>query len=337
MKAENNKDFSSSTLLLLLWEWRKRIILVMVATAVISSVVSLLIKEKYKSTAIIFPAKSNTVLIDKMQSPIQSSLQVGEEEEAEQMLQILNSAQIRNRIIEKYNLMLHYEIDTAGKYKNTNLTKEYEKNVKCSRTRFGSIIIEVLDYSPDTAMLIANDIAVLVDSAKNKMLKERAMQAYRVIEKEYNMAVAEREQLVDTLSKLSQLGVVGNSTALGAIMEARTIAIKDRNQLLITALNEEIAMNRKYGSIYTSFSEQRELLNMRIQSELMPAYKQAHSDAFDPYTYKFEVEPATKAEKKSYPVRWLIVFISTVSSFFFMVFLIMAIEKIKELKILSKK
>jgi len=335
MAQDNNKDFSSSTLLLLLWEWRKRIIIVMVATVVISSVVSLLMQEKYKSAAIIFPAKSNTVLIGEMLSANQSSLQVGEEEEAEQMLQILNSAQIRNRIVVKYDLMSHYEIDTASKYKNTNLIKEYEKNVKSSRTRYGSIIIEVLDHSPDTAMLIANDIAMLVDSAKNKMLKERAMQAFKIVEKEYNSLVEQRNMLVDTLGKLSLMGVV-SSSALPALLEVQANAIKSRDMQLMIELDTQIKMNRRYGSISTSFAEQLELKNKRLE-EMEAVYTQAKSDAYSTYTYKFEVEPATKAEKKSFPVRWLIVFISTISSFFFMVFLIMALEKIKELKVLSKK
>lgn len=335
MAQDNNKDFSSSTLLLLLWEWRKRIIIVMAITAVISSVVSLLMKEKYKSTAIIFPAKSNTVVIDKMLSPMQSSLQVGEEEEAEQMLQILNSAQIRNKIIEKYDLMNHYEIDTSGKYKNTNLVKEYEENVKCSRTRYGSIIIEVLDYSPDTAMMMANDIAILVDSAKNKMLKERAMQAFRIVEKEYNSITDQRNMLVDTLGRLSMLGVV-SSSALPALLEVQANAIKMKDMQLMIEIDTQLKMNRRYGSVSTSFAEQLELKNKRLE-EMEAVYTQAKSDAFEPYSYKFDVEPATKAEKKSYPVRWLIVFISTVSSFFLMVFLIMALQKIKDLKMITKK
>ena len=33
-------------------------------------------------------------------------------------LQVLNSEPIRTRIIEKYNLMEHYEIDPEGKYPN---------------------------------------------------------------------------------------------------------------------------------------------------------------------------------------------------------------------------
>ncbi len=332
MKTSGSPNgFDSTTLLLLLWKWRWRILIVLIATVIGASAVSLLIREKYKSTAIIFPAKSNTVVLGKKFNVSQDINQFGEEEEAEQALQILNSAQVRDRIIARYDLMRHYGIDTTSKFKNTALVKEYHANVKCSRTRFGSITIEVLDYSPDTAALIANDIARLLDSAKNKMLHERAMEAFLIIEKEYLELQDEIKQLTDTMTRLSELGVVGSSQEQASLIESYGHRLNDRNPDKIKELEEQININRKYRVAYSSFAEQAELKNKR-QDEMEATYMQAKVDATKPISHKFEVEPATKAEKKAYPIRWLIVFISTVSALFFMIFLIIVIEKIKELK-----
>lgn len=331
---ESNKNaasFSSTTLLVLLWEWRWKIIIVCIATAVISAVVALMMREKYLSTCIIFPSKSNSVVTGKMLNPSQSVLSFGEEEEAEQMLQILNSAEIRNRIISKYNLMRHYDIDTSSKYKNTNLNKEYEENVKCSRTRYGSVRIDVLDYDPDTAALIANDIASLLDSAKNKMLHDRGGEAFRIIEQEYLALKRDVDQLNDTLTKLGEMGVIGSSAGVAALYEGQANAIQARNETAVRKLDEQITLNKKYGAAYSSFLEQRELKNMRLD-EMEGTYLQAKTDAFGVISHHFESEPAAPAEKKAYPIRWLIVFISTVSAFFFMIFFIIAMEKIKEIK-----
>ncbi|HAA00319.1 MAG TPA: hypothetical protein DCD96_01605 [Flavobacteriales bacterium] len=324
-------DFSSTTLLLLLWKWRMRIIIVMGVTVVVSSVVALMIREKYKSTAIIFPAKSSSIVLGKMLNPSQGILQFGEEEEAEQVLQILNSSQIRDQIISKYNLMQHYEIDTASKFKNTELVKEYEDNVKCSRTRYGSVTIEVLDYHPDTAALIANDIARLLDSAKNKMLQDRGGEAFRVVEQEFLALKSDVDALNDTLTKLGEMGVIGSSAGVAALYEAQANAIQARNELALRKIDEQINLNKKYGAAYSSFLEQRELKNMRLD-EMEGTYLQARADAYSNVSHHFDVEQATPAEKKSYPVRWLIVFISVITSFFFMIFFIIALEKIRELR-----
>ena len=45
---------------------------------------------------------------------------------------------------------------------------------------------------------------------------------------------------------------------------------------------------------------------------------------------KFIVSDAYKAEKKSYPIRWLIMLVSTVSALFLTIIVIMVIEKIAD-------
>ena len=54
------------------------------------------------------------------------------------------------------------------------------------------------------------------------------------------------------------------------------------------------------------------------------SYEQAESDANSYLSHKFIVEKAYPAEKKAYPIRWLIVVLSTFisSSFGFLVFLL---------------
>jgi LPS O-antigen subunit length determinant protein (WzzB/FepE family) len=58
-----NKELSADSLLLLLWKWR-RTVLIIVGLALVSSVaISLTIREKFKSTAIVFPANASSVTL----------------------------------------------------------------------------------------------------------------------------------------------------------------------------------------------------------------------------------------------------------------------------------
>ena len=113
-------------------------------------------------------------------------LKFGEQEEAEQMLQILNSDEIRNRIIEKYDLINHYGIDDDYKYKKTELQAIYESNINVDMNKFMAVEIEVLDYDATIAALIANDIAALLDTVKNRMRREIAVSAFTIVSKRYN-------------------------------------------------------------------------------------------------------------------------------------------------------
>ena len=128
-----NNSFSAIKLVLFLWNNKKLLIAISVVAAIASIIFSspFFIPPKFKSTVVLFPSSTNSVskaLLSDNQSYKQDLLRFGEEEDAEQLLQILNSSKIRDRVIEKYNLMNHYDIDAEGKFKRTLLNKTLKNN-----------------------------------------------------------------------------------------------------------------------------------------------------------------------------------------------------------------
>lgn len=294
---------------------------------VASVIISLMMTNLYKSTVIIFPAKTSTVSFSEQRNAKNSSMDFGEDEEAEQMIQILQSSRIRNNVIGKFDLMNHYKIDTSHEFKYTLLTKEYESKVSFERTQYGSIEISVLDRSKDTAALMANYIADLLDQVKNDMVKERTVKAFEITKRKYETLQAELDQLIDTIQALNAMGVVGDQERASLYQSLGTAkTAKEREYIL-----ELIEVNNKYGSTVDAFSELREF-KLEKFTRLEAAYEQAESDANADFTHKFTVERATPADRKSYPVRSLIVIVSFFASILFAVFLIMSIEKIRELR-----
>ena len=106
-------------------------------------------------------------------------LAYGETEDAERLLQILNSDRILRRIIEKYNLWYHFNIIKGEPGANANMAKMYSGKVDAALTRYGSIQINVFDTDPVMAKDIANDIANLTDSVSNQLRNNRALEAFR--------------------------------------------------------------------------------------------------------------------------------------------------------------
>src|SRR5882757_799501 len=92
--------FDSTSLFEFFWRWRKPLIIIGAAAVIISACISYMIPERFKSQVIMFPVQSNAIskaLLTEDMSGKQDILQFGEEEQAEQMLQILNSDEIRNK------------------------------------------------------------------------------------------------------------------------------------------------------------------------------------------------------------------------------------------------
>lgn len=281
----------------------------------------------YKSSVIIFPAKTSTVSFSEQRNAKNSAMDFGEDEESEQMIQILQSSRIRGKVIEAFDLMNHYNIDTSHQFKYTILTKEYESKVSFERTQYGSVAIEVLDHNKDTAALMANFIADQLDVVKNEMVKERTVKAYEITKRKYETLQNEIDNLVDTIQALNRLGVVGDQERASLYQSLGTAKTKDEREYIL----ELIKVNNKYGSTVDAFTELREF-KLEKFTRLEAAFEQAESDATADFTHKFTVERATPADRKSYPVRSLIVIVSFFASILFAVFLIMSLEKVRELR-----
>ena len=141
MENKEQKGYNFNSVDLLIYIWNKRIVLMIVGfvAAVASMVISLTITPMFSSSVIMFPASNASVargLLAMNYSGNQSVYGFGEEDQAEQLLQVLHSEPIRTRIIEKYNLMEHYEIDPEGKYPLTELYDMFKTNIKFSLTEY---------------------------------------------------------------------------------------------------------------------------------------------------------------------------------------------------------
>lgn len=309
---------------------RRRFVPLAIITAVgaiVSIIISLTIEEKYKSTVILFPTAStsvsNALLSDN--AATKGVLMLGEEEEVEQMLQVLKSDEIRSRIIQKYNLMEHYEIDSTSQYPLTALANTYNSNISSERTEYMSVEIEVLDKDPQIAANIANDIAAYLDSVMNRMQKERARKALKIVEAEYHDLENQIRTLEDSLVTLRKLGVYDYESQSEVFNDAYAQAVAARNTAGAKELEQKLKVLAQYGGAYVSIRDFLEHEKKQL-SKIKAKYAEAKVDAEQNLPHKFIVDQAYKAERKSYPVRWLIVVVSTISTAIFALLLLIVIQ-----------
>lgn len=332
--SEYRNPFDSANLFEFFYRWRKPLIIVVIASAIISSVVSLMIKEKFKSTVIMFPVASNAIskaLLSEDQYSKEDILQFGEEEQAEQMLQILNSDEIRSRVCQKFNLAEHYHIDPSHKFKNTALYDEYTSNITFKRTEFMSVKVDVLDEDPKMAADIANHIADLVDTVKARMQHDRAVQAYVIVRDEFESKKQLIDMLTDSMRKLNSYGMYDYESQSEMFNEQYNIAVLKGDQRAQDALLAQKEVLTKYGSAYMSVRENLYILREQF-GKLRKKYSDAIIDKDKVLPYKFTVDRAYPAERKAYPVRWLIVTVSVISSLVMAVLLIIFIDNVRRIR-----
>lgn len=331
------KELNSFNLIQLLYKWKWPLAIITIVAIVAAVIFSspYFIKPKYKSTVIMFPVATNSiskVLISQNAGVKEDILGIGEEEEAEQMLQLLNSNLIRDRIINKYNLFEHYNIPQNSKYKYTRLFREYENNVKFRRTEYMAVKITVFDTDPQIAADMANDIAALLDSTKNLMQKERAVKAFKIVENEYNALQSEIQVIVDSLQYLGLKGINDYERQSEVLNLQLAIAISQNNQQAIRLMQQKLDTIGKYGGTFMSLKNALEFKTEQL-TLLKTKYQEAKVDAEEFLPQKFVVNSAYKAEKKSYPIRWIILLVTVFIVFFTSVLVIIIVENYSKLQL----
>lgn len=311
LKPTSNQ-FDSTSLLFLMLKWKKHLLILASAAIVVSAAVSFIITPMFKATVKLFPVRPGSVSKD-LFSPAYAGdrdvLRFGEEDDSERMMEILNSDEILYRIDGKYNLLKHYDIRPDHPYKKTLLKEEYKDNITFKKTEFQSVLVTVLDPSPDTAAMIANDIAALLDTVVFEMQRKRAEKGFQIVEDEYLRMQEYIAQLEDSLSLLRKLGVQDYDMYTRQYSKAVASGKKEG----VKALEDKMNLLAKYSGMYIFIKERLTQESARF-TDLRARYIQAKVDINERLPQKFVIESASVPEKKHTPVRWLIVVISTVST-----------------------
>lgn len=314
-------------LLVTIWSKRKILLITSGAALVISTIVAFMMTPIFRSTAIVFPTATSTVSFSEQRNAKASAMDFGEEEQAEQLIQILSSSKIRDKIVQHFDLMKHYEISKDDPNKHYKLVKQYNNSILFVRTRYGSIQIDVLDRDPVLARDIANKIVDLIDTVKNEIVASRTVPAYEINKRKKEMMEADERAVLAKLDSLAAKGVVpleGRANLFAAYIDAKSA--EDR-----ASYKASIDTNLKYGALFDGLEYVRNEKIMKL-SDFSVSYEQAESDAFTKIPHKFVVEEAVVADKKDRPKRLIIMLLSTLGTFVFMVFALLIADKLKEIR-----
>lgn len=295
--------------LLLKWKWHL-IVLVVVAGALgalFSS--SWFIKPKFKSSATVYPA--NIVVLS-------------EESETEQMLELVQSTDIKFKVIESFELYNHYGISKDDNNYIAKIMKAFDGNVNFQKTPNEAIVITAVDEDPE----IASDMVDSIISFYNQMVLDLNIVKSQEIVKIYNREVVKKSHEVDSLADiLKTLRIEYDLLDMSAQVEKYTEAI-----YMGKSLNEarEVLGNwKEFGAEYHKVDS----LFFYAISDLhtnQSIYENAIRDVEKVQTYAHVISKPFPADKKTYPVRWLIVLFSVIGAFLAGTIVIALIEGAKK-------
>ncbi len=308
----NNSFFNSAELIRSIIRWKKHLLLV----GLISLGASILfsspwfIKPKFKSFALVYP--SNLIAYST-------------ESATEQMLQLAQSSDIREKVIHDFDLYKHYDVDTLkNAHFRTDVVKMYEENVTIKKTEYESMEITVLDENPIIASNIVDSIIHFFDVKARQLQAEKSAEVMVNSKNQLDQKLAQMDSMEERLRKYrTEYGILDYKDQSKEAIRGYLRGLSGNNSRATTEAKSMMDALRDKGGEFNALNEH--LWRVRgTYNDLKLVYENAARDVTKKLTYANVVSRPQPSDKKAYPIRWLIVLISVGSSLFlaFMILLI---------------
>lgn len=311
--------FDSQNLLEIIWKWMKHLVFVGILAVILSAFFSssIFIKPKFKSTARIYP--SNNIYV------------FSEESQSEQLLEIISALDLKLRVIDAFNLSDIYKISKKDPLYLTYMLAEYNDNVKFKKTEFETIEIQVFDTDPQRASNMCDSIITFLDEKVRTMHRIKYTEVVEIAKKDYASLSQQIDSVEEKLNFIrKEYQIVEYESQAEEITKGmvKVLASQKENTPGGKKLEQWMKNFTEKGGEFALLDQQQKLLVIQ-RSDLKKILDAAISDASKKIIYGQRIQNPIPADKKSYPVRSIIVLISTLSALFAALLVILLIENKK--------
>ncbi|MFN8350928.1 MAG: hypothetical protein U0U25_05635 [Flavobacteriales bacterium] len=261
-----------------------------------------IIKPRYRSMAIVYPVNLNSYSI---------------ETRSDQLLQLFESNSVRDSVIAKYRLAEHWRVDTAAPTGRFILYNLYRERVEIGKTRYESVQLEVTDEDPVMARDMVVTILDQVNLLARRLQREKSAEVLAIAERELAIEQRKMDSVETRLAALRrETGLLNYDAQTEEVTRGylrmqsggASAAARDEARALLKALGEK-------GGEFRQLTDLGNIFRGNYAARLNELEK-VRTDLSKELTYTNVVVYPEVPDKKVYPVRWLIVLVSTASTLF---------------------
>lgn len=292
--------FINLNILKIAFKWKLHLMAVLFMSFIVAVVFSgsTFIKPKYNSVGLVYPSNISTY---------------SDESETEQMLQWFESRDIVDSMINKFDLLNHYNININDKYFKSRIYKEFHNNVTISRTKYESVEIEITDTDPNVACDMVNAMIDFYNKKVSYIHKEKYLEVLIIEESRLMEKKKQQDSLMKVIKnirtkyELIDYGIQTNEVTRGYLgtfdgsnmanvnlkeVERIKHNIENKGDSLLLITNQISSVSDAYNKYKISYEDALRNVN-KVQ------------------TYVNIITYPYPADKKSYPIRWVIVVFTT--------------------------
>jgi capsular polysaccharide biosynthesis protein len=299
------------------WKLLAAMAILSAVTGIILSVPSLM-PPRYTSTAVVYPA---------------NLYPLSDESETEQMLQLLADDDIQESLLNKFEMYKRGGLIPGAPEYRYWADLLYQERVSISPTRYESVEITCQDETPEVAKQMVESILDIYNSELNESIRVKHEEYKKMTQNEMNQMASIMDSLKQRMSEIrTKTGILDFESQSERYTEGYVRMIEKgssgKSMEKVESLMKELAgqgsevemLQAMVGGLQESYAELAQkaaVERSKVQTNLT--------------YFQYVVRPQT-ADKKSYPVRWVILVLSVVLTLIGGAILIVAYDKFKDSK-----
>lgn len=295
-----------------IFKWKWHIVIITLVAAVLGAIFSgsKFITPLYKSDATVYPTHIE---------------EYSDETITEQMLQIMQSQEIMDSVVEKFGLLKHYKIDKSYKYWKTALIGEYRSNVSISRTPYDAVIIKVYDSDPEIACAMVYEIVNQYNRIIERITKNQRGEQARM----FKSTLEDNEVFLDSLRE--RLNTIGTEYGIVDVQsQAREITRAYLNNGKSDKVKELKENLENYGPEVNIINN---LIYYAAENYHKTKYDFEREQRYCANNISFAnmVSNPFAADKKAFPIRWVVVALCALCACFISILAVYLMENKKSI------
>lgn len=309
--------FDNTPLVKVIYKWKWHIITITLVAAIFGAIFSSarFITPLFKSSAILYPSNITAY---------------SDETCTEQMIQIMQSQDIMDSVVEKFNLTEHYNIDKSYVYWKTALIGEYRDKVSISRTPYDAVTIVVKDKDPELACDMVNEIIGLYDQKIQKLHKTKSREVLNMFEDILAKKVKEIDSIKTRMQEIGENYGVVDYTQVREYTRGELGVVTSSSKVKSDKVDDLKKNFEQYGPEIALLSHLLEGENnsyIAIKKDYEQELRFYNAD----FTYSNIISSPFVADKKCYPIRWVVVALSALAACIMSILVVYVIENKKDM------
>lgn len=332
-RTDSNNEFNLKGTINFIIKHKLILIITFFVTTITIGFLSTFLPNYYKAQVALMPADSNAVskaVLSQMDNF--DALAYGKENDAEYVLELLNSSTLIWKTAEKFNLAEHYGIKDIGQAKSDKLNQRIVSNIKFKRTENLGVKITVWDQDPKYAADIANFMAHEVQNIRNEIKKVKMDSLASSLKISRDRMKFEIAEIKDSLSFLSKQSKIFNPDMMSdRLSQELAKQIASGNNAAVVRLENKLSLLGEQGSQIVVLRDRlkNKIESLRIWEEKL---EQVRVDAESNAPTDFIIDIAYPADLKDKPKRSIIAIIGGISCTFLAIFVLILRDRTKAVK-----